>query len=388
MNPRDLLHPVKVGLALCLGIILHSSCLGQCATGATRTYDTALASTGFEIYSLTFPQFSPDSGTLISVKLSTQTSSQYGFTLQNQDVTNASYSLSIGQEDQFSGAALSSPFTALTSQYVGAYSLTPGQSITVPPFTFLHNNVTSNDSITTDVTPFLGAGQVNLSFMSFTYTNLTSYNNATYGYSVNISNTMKVSLQYLYCNEVVLATALTGWSAQLTAPETVLLTWSAADEPSGRQYNIQRSNNGQDFTTIATVAGDGAADYRYTDQLPAGASGNIYYRLAISDAGSLSWSPVRVVHVLDPLTNEDHVLRVYPNPAVNYIDLATGQTASDWQIEIFGSGGSLLQRETRLQSADLHIPLSNMAAGVYFVRAFDLRAQRSYTVAFVVNGRP
>jgi hypothetical protein len=385
MNPRDLTYPEKVGLALCLGIILHTACLGQCANSlSTRTFDTTLTSNGFQMYSLSFPQWSPDSGTLVSVKLSAQVSSMYGFTLTNEGAGSATYpySLTIGQEDVISGSALSSPYTGLTYQDVGSWSLLPEQSVTYAPFVFLNNHITS-DSITSNTTPFLGTGQVSLNYMSFTYTDLTAVNNSTYEYSDNITNSMKFSLQYLVCPSGVLATNLATWSAELISPGTVRLSWTDANEVPGRQYQLQRSTDGTNFTTIATIPTDTDTQlpqYGYTDHLPDGYSGTIYYRLQLDDGGHLSWSEVRTL-TISPL---DHILRIYPNPAVNYIFLTTGQTASDWQVEIFAAGGNLVQKQTCFQSSVLHIQLNvNMSQGVYFVRVTDLRGQRTYTTSFV-----
>src|ERR1700744_2607403 len=102
----------KAGLPLVLGMIMQFSIYAQCSNNlSTRSYDTTLNSNGFGIYALQFPQFSPDSGLLVSVKLSTTVSSQYGFTLKNADTGNANYSLSLGQEEMISGLALGSPAT-------------------------------------------------------------------------------------------------------------------------------------------------------------------------------------------------------------------------------------------------------------------------------------
>src|SRR5579859_2670230 len=110
MRSCDLSILLKVGLALCIGMILHLSVSAQCSNGlSTHTYDTTLTSNGFGLYTVSVPQWSPDSGTLVSVKISTTVSSQYGFTLRNADNSTATYNLTLGQEDQISGTALSSP---------------------------------------------------------------------------------------------------------------------------------------------------------------------------------------------------------------------------------------------------------------------------------------
>ena len=91
---------LKVGLALCIGIISRLTVEAQCSgTLATHTYDTALTSSGYGVFPIAIPQWSPDSGLLVSVKLSAKVSSQYGYTLRNATSLPASYALTLGQLD-------------------------------------------------------------------------------------------------------------------------------------------------------------------------------------------------------------------------------------------------------------------------------------------------
>ncbi len=387
MGTPKYLFLVKVGLALCIGTILCQSSRAQCANNlATRTYDTTLTSNGFGMYSLSFPQWSPDSGLLVSAKITTMVSSQYGFTLRNADDSFAAYDLTIGQEDQFSSPALSSTYNNSTSRFINNYPLASGQAVSDGPFPFLNGHIAS-DSITDNVTPFLGTGNVNFNYLSFTYTNLTTNNNATYYYSANIANNMTFSVQYLYCNNgVALATNLTSFSAALTPPRTSQLAWTATNETAGRVYEIQRSRDARTFSTIGSVPAIGteeSADYTFPDNLPDSATGSWFYRLQIHDQASLSFSPVREVSI----ASMDKALSIYPNPATSYINLITGQSAGDWQVEIFAANGNLVQRTTALQSSTLHIDFSTrLPAGAYFVRLSDLHGQKNYTASFVVGG--
>lgn len=336
------------------------------------------------MYSLNLPQFNPDSGQLISVKISANVTSTYGFTLSNVNANDASYDLSIGQEDQIS-TGFGSPFLNITPLHVGAYNLASGQSMTLAPFPFLTNHV-SADSITTGIAPFLGNGKVNINYMSFCYTNLWANNNASYYYSNAINSSTKLSMQYLFCKTgVVLASNLTGWAALLTAPHTAKLDWTTVNETAGRQYEIQRSTDGRNFTTVATVhadAGNGNAAYTYTDELTGNTNGNIYYRLQINDNGNFSWSPVKELSIEAAGTS----LRIYPNSATDHIDIATGTANGDWQVDLFSASGGLVQRNSFLQSNLLHIAFNNrMPAGTYFARITDLRGRHVYTRPFVVR---
>ncbi len=381
---------LKVGLALCVGMIFHQTVKAQCSSGfSTRTYDTALTSNGFGTYTINAPQFSPDSGTLVSVKVSAIVSSQYGFTLKNASGTDASYSLTLGQDDQITGNSLSSPYSNVMSQLINSYALTPGQAVTESPFVFLNNHV-SSDSITSNVAPFLGYGTIPLSYLSFTYTDLSTANNATYYYSANISNTITFSVQYLYCTagNAVLATTLTNFTAALTAPHTAGLAWSAANENVGRIYDVQRSTDGKNFTTLDSVMAQGnaaGADYSYTDDLADSLAGDVEYRLQIHDGASVSYSAIQQIDIPASPTSTSQGFRIYPNPATNYINIATGQDANDWQVDIFAANGNLVQRSTMLQSTVLYIPFTTkLSAGTYFVRLTGLHGRQSLSTSFVI----
>lgn len=402
MKNRDLSLLKKVGLTLCLGMILQpDTSFSQCLNNlGTRTYDTTLTSNGFNIFSLSFPKWSPDSGLLVSVKLSAEVSSQYGFTLRNMDPQPATYQLTIGQQDQFISPQLSSPLTHLSpARPFGTFPLMPGQAVTQAPFTLLDKQVLS-DSITT-VAPFLGKDQVSISYMSFTYTSLSTINNATYSYGATIANTMRFSLQYLYCNGAgLLATGLTRWEASLEEPRTVRLDWSVVNEAPGRHYHVQRSSDGQQFMTIATLPATTNGDGNYTwSDLPAGSpgaaagpiGGNFYYRLQIEDNGSMSYSAVRQVSI----TGNRKDWGIYPNPAVDFINITPGQgatgsgkaAAGNWQVDILSANGSLIQRETFLQTRTMHVVFrSRLSSGTYFVRITDLHGQTRFTGSFITTG--
>ncbi|HXB07694.1 MAG TPA: T9SS type A sorting domain-containing protein [Puia sp.] len=349
----------------------------------TNTYDTVIANEGFALYSLSFPQFSPDSGQLVSVKLTANVSASYGFTLRNADTKAGTYQLNIGQEAQFSGS-YGTPYLDITPSYVGTYTLDPGQSQTSPPFPFLTNHL-STDSITANVADFLGNGKVHVNYMSFVYTNLWANDHTSYFFSSAVNSTTQFSMQYLYCKAgIVLATDITRWTAILTAPLTAQLDWSVANETAGRQYEIQRSSDGHTFTTIArlpAVTAIGPADYAYTDHLPDAGGTRFYYRLQIIDNNRFTWSPIKEISVGAGET----ALRLYPNPATDHIDLATGTANSDWQVDILSASGGLVQREAFLQSNLLHLAFSHpMSTGTYFARVTDIRGQRVFLSSFLI----
>ncbi|HEY4108450.1 T9SS type A sorting domain-containing protein [Puia sp.] len=385
MSRRDPSYLKKLCLAIGIGVILHHPASAQCVNNlGTKTYDTVLTNTGFAIYSLNLPQFNPDSGQLVSVRFTATVNSTYGFNLKNIDASPATYDLNIGQEDQINVPNLA-PYLNITPMYVGTYTLAPGQSQVSAPFPFMNNHV-STDSITGNVAPFLGNGKINVSYMSFAYTNLWAYNHANYQFGNDLNSSTQLSMQYLYCKAgVVLETDLIRWSAVLTAPRTVKLDWSVADEKAGRQYEIQRSEDGHSFITIGMLAAgssDATADYTYTDDLPPTTTGSRYYRLQIRDNTRFSWSPVKQISV----EAAGKALRIFPNPATDHIDIATGTANSDWQVDILSATGGLVQRSNFPQSNFLHIVFNtHLSAGTYFARITDLRGQKVQVSSFIVT---
>ena len=374
-----------LSLALCIGILVHSRSYGQCQNYlATKSYDTTLNNSGFAVYTLPFPQFDPDSGLLVSVKLSANVTSTYGFNLTNFNATPTTYGLTIGQEDMYMVTGRSS-VVMKTPKPLGNYTLSPGASVNKAPFPLMTNNLTS-DSITDATGPFMGNGTVSVKYMSFTYSDLQAGFGSFYTFNTSATSATKFSMSYLYCRTgIVLATDLTRFAATLTAPLSVQLDWSAVNETADRQYQVQRSDDGHSFTTIATMNANGdlsSANYTYNDILPTGTSGNIFYRLQVSDKGKFTWSPVKQVSVQSP----EKSLRIYPNPATDHIDIATGTANSDWQVDLISAAGSLVQRRTFFQSNLLHLVFNtHLSPGTYFARITDLRGQHVFISSVIIR---
>jgi hypothetical protein len=379
----------KTCLALAAGLLLGQGAKAQGpGNQVTRALDTALSSDGFGIFHVQIPQFNPDSGTLVSVHISALTNTMYGFTLKDAGSASATYALNVGIQDEFSGPALPTNYSNVTSQSLGSYPLNAGSEVTQAPMSLLQNN-TSTDTVNA-VTSFLGTGHIDLQYQAFTFTNLNSTGNTPYYYSAGIANTITFSVQYVYSKNGILPFDLTAWTAVPLGPRNVQLNWAAADETPGRQYVIQRGNDNNNFQDIATVAAtaDGStAEYHYPDELPVNGdnspNNSWYYRLRIQDAaGQLTYSPIREVKLDGPSATA----QVYPNPATDFINLVPDVAdVTDWQVDILSASGALVQRSVFMQSKVMTVNFQNrLAAGTYFVRAVDLRGHRSIASTFLV----
>ncbi len=107
-----------------------------------------------------------------------------------------------------------------------------------------------------------------------------------------------------------LPVALTSFTARRQAAN-VHLSWATATELRNARFEVQRSPDGQVFTTVATVAGHGttAQARQYTTLDPAAPAGPLYYRLAQVDVdGRTTFSPVVALGAAGSVV-------LYPNPA-------------------------------------------------------------------------
>lgn len=399
-------------LALCCVACALSPVPGafaQCAGNlGSRSYDTVVSGPGYGVYNLSFPRWSPDSGLLVSVKINANVSVQYGFTMKNADVSASVYTLWVGREDQFTSPALNHVFDSTKEVLIGNYSLAPGESVTENSWPFM-DRFNYSDSIVSNIVPFQGVGRVSFVYSPITYTTLHTNNNSSYNYHATASDLVHFSITYLYCRSGgVLASDLFRFTAVPVAPACVKLDWAVGSEVSGRVYEVQRSRDGLAFTTVGSLSSDaggglvsGMVDYGFTDRLTGpgrvgpdldrGIGGKWYYRLRITGPGGVFYSPVRQV-ILGQ--DGDGRLIVYPNPAVDYIDLMPGVMdgggggGRPWVVDVIAADGCRVLRQTFNSSHAMRVYFRrSLAAGVYFVRVTDGLSLASYFSSFVVGRR-
>jgi hypothetical protein len=167
-----------------------------------------------------------------------------------------------------------------------------------------------------------------------------------------------------------LPVVLGSFSASLAADNSVLVSWSTEQEVNSSYFSVERSSNGSGFTDIGTVAAKGnsaiVSTYSFTDN--SAQNGVNYYRLKMVDLdGSFVYSQVSVV-------NSELVqnVKVFPNPASNYIYITLGGSVPTSSIRLIDLTGKILQ-EQRINSTTLNstisMPVSNYAHGVYILQA-------------------
>ena len=167
----------------------------------------------------------------------------------------------------------------------------------------------------------------------------------------------------------VLNTELTQFTTQLKE-NTVHLDWQTASEYNNKGFEIQRSFDGNVWTSIGFVAGSGSSNkvhfYAFDDLKPA--FGKNYYRLQqIEKDGKSTFSAIKSIEYSD----KRHKVNIYPNPAKGdvTIQLPIEEREQKVQVELFDTLGNCLRiQELEVSSHKATLKLDNLASGFYQMR--------------------
>ena len=154
----------------------------------------------------------------------------------------------------------------------------------------------------------------------------------------------------------------------------VVLKWNTATELDNQSFVIERSTDGTNFTSIATIAGNGttqtAHNYEYTDV--AAMKGTNYYRLkTINMTGRQEFSDVRMVRL-----DYGKLLSVFSNPVQDKLIIDASTAA---RVTIMNLNGQALQN-AQLKQGRNEISVSNLSAGNYIIRSLPDNESYKITV--------
>lgn len=201
----------------------------------------------------------------------------------------------------------------------------------------------------------------------------------TYDPTTNLHNGLNLYqylLQFSKASSVTspLPVKLTDFTASLlsgTSPQT-LLDWTTTFEENNHYFLIQRSSDGQLFSTIDTVAAAANAtnghSYTYTDEHPL--AGPDYYRLTQVDLdGTTNYSLIREVFVGQPSAG----FQLSPNPAdaTVYLELGGSVSSGSLEVRLLDVQGRTLRSWIFQKSEgawNQPLDISGLASGSYFIQ--------------------
>ena len=149
-----------------------------------------------------------------------------------------------------------------------------------------------------------------------------------------------------------------------------ILQWATANEFNNQGFEVQRSSDGKNYTTLGFVEGAGTAtqlsEYRFTDaNAPQQVS---YYRLRQVDHDKLS-KYSRMIPVNN--TNSRLSLEYYPNPVVNNLQVQLQSPDKGLvRIRLLGMDGKVLSEQQVLKQQEIlstRLNMQQLQQGVYYV---------------------
>ena len=149
------------------------------------------------------------------------------------------------------------------------------------------------------------------------------------------------------------------------------LQWSTASEQNSSYFEVQRSENSIDFTTIAKVNAAGNSsnvrNYQYNDEQISSATPIYYYRLNMFDIdGSGKYSSIIFIK-----NSTSGLTTVYPNPAKDQVTINVGdKSLISTQVVLSSLNGKILQI-IPLNQTSTQVNISNYAKGMYILKFVD-----------------
>jgi len=185
-----------------------------------------------------------------------------------------------------------------------------------------------------------------------------------------------------------LSVKLLSFNATLNSNKTKsVLDWLTESELNNDHFEVERSDDGVNFKTIATVAGNGTTanthNYSYTDNLTPGAA-IIYYRLKVVDVNNkFSYSKTVLVRLNGAFGSA--AINVYPNPFVSDVKVFIKSTKTvPAVIKIVAANGTEVNvKKVTVESGSNIIILSDIATlpkGVYMIEVISENDKFSKTI--------
>jgi hypothetical protein len=152
---------------------------------------------------------------------------------------------------------------------------------------------------------------------------------------------------------------------------TVLVKWTTISEHNNEYFTVEHSTDGVHFTEIGKITSLGNTangfSYQFIDTKPC--IGKNFYCISMVDVALKSkYSEIKIVQVSD---NAQHMLSIFPNPAVNSISLKLNTNENEeLKVEIYNATGNKeLTKTCIMQRQKTELDIGNLKTGIYSIVA-------------------
>jgi hypothetical protein len=358
----------------------------------TQVYNQSLT-TSMETTNFSFPQFDPTLGTLICTNIGALITSTVRIRMENDEMFDASYLIRYNRSSTISGAGLSPTLVHTFSRKYGPYDLaaSDGTYFSGPDFmitsrdSILKNNLLSQ-TITGDITPFLGYG-----FVDYTYTlsgNSIITGGGNYLGGPLTSDFINFTLIYSYCEASLLASSIRNFNVSRGPDNAASIQWITENETPDNQYQIEISEDGRAYKAIAKLPAskEDRSQYSYLYKLDEDKAGNLYFRIRqTSGTQVVRYSPIKSIAVSRILSNR---FNVQPNPVVDEVRIQFGQLVSgNMQVELRNGQGILIDNHRFVAANQLSYNFRlhrKPAAGIYFLSTVNLQTGKKFSEKIII----
>jgi hypothetical protein len=160
---------------------------------------------------------------------------------------------------------------------------------------------------------------------------------------------------------VALPVVFTNFTASSFEKNTIL-NWSIANEKNVKEYQIERSENGIDFSTIGKVEANLLATYQFIDESKSNTS-LAYYRIkAIDIDGKFISSKIIKVEK----ESKSSSVKIYPTIVTGNTPIHIQHNESQAELMIYNMNGQLVKTQ-QVTSSTSNFVLNEISKGIYFV---------------------
>jgi hypothetical protein len=186
--------------------------------------------------------------------------------------------------------------------------------------------------------------------------------------TVYMGNFTGFSRFFLVDAAVTLPVELISFTGKLNDEKNTVLNWITASEQNNKQFDLEYSNNGADFSLLSSVPSQGNSGseqrYEYLHHKPQ--PGTTWYRLKQIDIdGRTTYS-----NIINVVSNGDGFRPVvYPVPSKDIITVNFGMMLKKADIEILSADMKAIKRESvNGMQLKKDINIHSLPQGLYFIR--------------------
>jgi Secretion system C-terminal sorting domain len=172
------------------------------------------------------------------------------------------------------------------------------------------------------------------------------------------------------------------WFTAEQTPAGTLLRFTTGEPATGSVFEVQRSNDGFRFTTIATLYGNAQTNYEYLDVAAFNVNG-YYYRIRETGlSGQVIYSAVKWADL-----SRQAAINLFPNPARERITLQLPPGLAGKPIDIMitdSKGNRVFAKQAGAGIAQVQLVTAGWAQGLYLVQ-MQAGAEIPYRIKLLVT---